>query len=76
MKTKAELTEQMQDVKTWINDASHKLTDQMGKLGVEIKKYSGKGVDVASDTISEHPLKAVGIAAACAFVVGYLVGRK
>ena len=33
-------TEQMQDVKTWINDASYKVSDQVSKLGTEIKKYS------------------------------------
>ncbi len=76
MKTKAELTEQMQDVKTWINDASYKVSDQVSKLGTEIKKYSAKGVEVASDTVSEHPLKSVGIAVACGFILGYLIGKK
>ena len=76
MKTKAELTEQMQDVKHWINDASHKMSEQMTKLGAEVKKYSAKGVEATAETISEHPLKSVGVIAACAFVVGYLIGRK
>jgi len=76
MKSKTELNAQMEDVKGWINDASHKMSDQMSRLGTEIKKYSAKGVESTAETVSEHPLKSVGIAAACGFVLGYLIGRK
>ena len=76
MKSKAELTAQMEDVKGWINDASHKMSDQVNRLGTEIKKCSVKGVESTAATVSEHPLKSVGIAAACGFILGYLIGRK
>ncbi len=76
MAAKTESKDQMQEIKQWFSDASHKLNNQMNNLGSQAKKYSAKGVEVTSDTIADHPLKAVGIAVACGFLVGYLIGKK
>ena len=69
-------TEQFKEVKQWIAEASHKVNDQMSKLGEEIKKYSVKGTQVASEVVEEHPLKSVGAALACGLIIGFLLGRK
>ncbi len=73
---KTESTEQMKEIKQWVNDALHKVSEQVSQLGAHIKNYSAKGVEITSETISEHPLKSTGIALACGFLIGYLIGRK
>ena len=73
---KLDSTEQMKEIKQWVTDASHTVSDQVSHLGAQLKKYSTQGVEVTSDKISEHPLKSAGIAVAVGFLVGYLIGRK
>lgn len=64
------------DLKQWASDLSDKMSDQVSRLGSEIKRYSLKGKDATSEVVQDHPLKSVGVALACGVILGYLLGRK
>jgi|LakMenEpi03Aug12_release.lakeMendotaPanAssembly.Ray.scaffolds.fasta_scaffold3211780_1 ElaB/YqjD/DUF883 family membrane-anchored ribosome-binding protein len=79
MKNKIDEThenEQLQALKHTMTEWAHSFNDKLGKLGQEVKKYSGKGTEAATQVVEEHPLKSVGIALACGLVVGFLMGRS
>lgn len=75
---KSNLTPSELDVsalKQKISDLSHAWNEQFGKFTDEVKKYSKKGKEAAADTVSDNPLRSVGIALTCGLVIGFLIGR-
>lgn len=76
MSIKDDSIEKMNDLKQQISDFSNKIGGHMSSLGSHAKHYSSQGVEKTSATVSEHPLKSVGIAAACGFLIGYLFAKK
>lgn len=73
---RAEIEKRIKTAKAGLKQAYNGLADQSSEFADRAREGVERGLDYSRDTVTEHPLSSVGVAAVGGLIVGLLLGSR